>query len=699
MMRSVRRVPYALGFTLLTMTATAAADRTPTLPIQRVVLYKHGVGYFERQGTVNGSGTVSLRFKQDEMSDVLKSLTVFDRSGGKISSIAYDSQKPPSQLLSEFAFDLRTTDVRKALFQQLRGARVRAEIAGRDGITGAVLGLDSRTEVKDGAQAEVWSVSLLTDAGDIVTVDLGDLRSFRFEDEALAAEVTRYLSLLRTTHRRDEKEVQLVCDGTGDRQVFAAYVVAQPVWKATYRLVLFDQEQPPYLQGWAVVDNPSEDDWVDVDLSLVSGMPVSFRQDLYTPRYRERPLLEVQEDAMVSFSGLQGLGKVAEGDAAEPGGIGFLTGSSKRKAPAPATAALRDRRAAAESSEQAEMEDAAFDDGLRSQQAETISREIGDLLEYRIDHKVTIHRNRSALLPIVTAAVEGGRVALYNESARRDNPMSAVRVINTTGVTLEGGPITVLEGDTYAGESMIDTLKPNERRYIPYAVELGVKATTEYGTSSESVFRVEVSNGLMRSYYKDVSRRTYSFDNRNDAKRVVLVEHLKRNGFALRAPQKPKEDELDRYRFEIEVAAKSRGELVVAEERVRDNTYQLTNIDSDTIAMFQREGRISKELEQFLREVVAMKAEIAAQQDEQNRRNQELAAIAADQDRVRKNLAALGSSAEEKDLRRDYVEQLRRDEDTVKRLKDEVAQLANAIAAKRLALDAKVRAATFSFEP
>ncbi len=654
-----------LGFLAWSVSGPALADDPATIPIRRVVIYKHGLGYFERQGPVTGEASIVLRFKQDQMSDVLKTLTVLDRGGGRIAAIAYDSQKPASQVLAEFAFDLRTDNVQLAVLRQLRGARVRVVAAGSGPLSGSVLGLDERVERRDGTEVRVPVVSLLTDDGAIVSADLFDLRLLQFEDAALAAEISRYLEVLRSTHRRDEKAVELVCAGEGERNIFAAYAVEQPVWKATYRLVV--GERQPFLQGWAVVDNTSDDDWVDVELSLVSGLPVSFRQDLYTPRFRERPEVSMDEDTVLDVDELAD-----------------LRPSERRKAAAPEPAGAARLRA----DERAKFgADRPFEAELAEAGSEAETREIGELLEYRIDHPVTILRNRSALLPIVAAPVEGGKVALYNEAARERNPLSAVRIENTTGLTLEGGPLTVLEGETYAGESPLETLKPGEKRYVAYAVDLGVKATTKLDSRRERVHRVAFVRGTMISRYEEIERKTYSFDNKDDAPRTVVIEHPRRNGYRLRAPDAAFETELDRYRFRVEIAAATPAVIVVEESLEREGRFAIQNVDDATIALFLEQGILNDEAEAMLRSVVDQKEGIVALEQAIQMRRAQFDEIGRNQDRIRRNLQALGQSNEEKDLRRAYVEQLKNDEETVSSLTTEIKEIEQKLAIERGTLD------------
>jgi hypothetical protein len=633
-------------FCVLVTGGRIARAQSSTLPVKRVVLYKHGIGYFERQGPVNGRVTADLRFREREMSDVLKTLTALDLGGGTIEAIAYDSQKPPQKVLEEFAFALSDKDTQLSLMKQLRGARIVATVSGLGTVTGSILGIDSRETGGDHAKIDVPRLSVFTDNGEVVGFNLFDAQSVRFEDAALSADVSRYLGTLRSTHRRDDRTVSIVADGTGERQLFVAYAIEQPVWKATYRIVLGEGQAEPLLQGWAVVDNASDEDWTDVQLSLVAGLPISFRQDLYTPRYAVRPVFEVNEQA-VAFDKSE-LEKLKE--------LGYVSEAAGRKRAAPASPSA----------------DAGFgfdaNDAREGVESEAVTREIGDLLEYRIDHPVTIPRNRSALLPIVAQRVKGYRVALYDESMRATNPMAAVRLENTSGLSLETGPVMVLDAETYAGEAQLPAIKPGEMRYIPFAVDLGVKATTKYESGSEQVHSVSIRNGVMILRQRQIDTKTYTFDNKDDDARVVIVEHGKRNEYTLRSPEAPFETEIDRYRFRVELAAKATQKLAVVEAREVQETIQVIDIDQAQLEFLLSRRLLNADAEAKLRAIADLRAAVAETQREINEIAAALRDLEQNQDRIRKNLSALGASDAEKDLRKTYVDELKSGETQVKEL-------------------------------
>src|SRR5262245_8151722 len=295
-MRSMAVGMAVLSFAFsLSLTALGADTGAPaTLPVKRVVLYKHGVGYFEHAGKISGNQTLTFSFSAAEMNDVLKSLTAIDFSGGKISTIGYDTKAPPDRLLSQFGFALPDQGALTALLARLRGAQIELTV-GQSKTTGSIIGVESRPEARGDKVVDVEVLTILTDAYQLYSVPLREITGLRFVDDALSKDLGRYLEIRRDGYHRDRKLVALRAEGDGERDLFVSYVLETPVWKVSYRLLL-DDSGSALLQGWAIVDNTSQTDWENVELSLVSGLPVSFVQDLYSPLYRRRPVVRMEEE-------------------------------------------------------------------------------------------------------------------------------------------------------------------------------------------------------------------------------------------------------------------------------------------------------------------------------------------------------------------------------------------------------------------
>ena len=684
-----------LGLTLVPC-VHAGEGEGADLPIRRVVLYKHGLGYFERGGKVDGDALATLRFSSSQMNDVLKSLTVLDLGGGRVSAIGYDSKAPSTRLLSEFGFELPADGALVAMLQRFRGAELEVELVGKK-VVGSLAGVEMRA-VPGGAGAaplQVPRVSLLVDEGRLVSFDASEIQSARFLDADLRQDVRRYLDVLRDSYRAERKSLQLRLEGKGARDVFVAYTVEVPVWKASYRLVL---GEPDLLQGWAIVDNTSDEEWSGVELSLVSGLPVSFVQDLYTPRYARRPVVEAAPGLAVAPQTHEGAWekkeKMADAGEDEERARGEVRKGDLKQFAANAPAAAADTATKSGAAlERAKLRADAMADAVAESGART--RELGDLFEYRIDHPVTVARNRSALVPIVGSKVETTRVSLYDGGQRMKNPWTAVKLKNSTGLTLEGGPVTVIDHDTYAGEALVETLKPGEERYLSFAVDLAVTVDAKNESGEGRVERVRLLNGMLWIDSKSVAVATYAVRNADAKERKVVVEHPRRPNFRLVEPAKPLEETPEHWRFEVAVGGGQVASLRVVEETPLLQQVALGSVSSDDVELWVRSRWLSAEMEKALRELVAAKAELADLERQIQAADAELQRLAQDQERLRKNLGALGSSTAEQQLRGRYVDQLQKSEDRVAEQTAARQKLAERRDEKRKALDRRITELAF----
>ncbi len=319
----------------------------------------------------------------------------------------------------------------------------------------------------------------------MVRVPLLEVDELSFLDDNVQKDLKTLLDILFSSLRKDRKRLSIQALGAKERQVSLSYVVEAPVWKTSYRLVLpAANDDEALLQGWALVDNTTEDDWEGVTLSLVSGLPISFVHDLYTPRYRRRPVVELEEEAAVAppaavaaEAGGQDLGEedVLLDVMSDEGSVAQYI-----KLPPP-TARLRE-----------------------SIDVHTRTQEVSDLFTYEITQPVDVGRSRSALVPILQANADAERVVLYNPAIREKNPMTAFRLKNRTGLTLEGGPVTVFEGDAYVGEAMLDNMRKDDERITPYSVELAVTVKHESHQKREAFTRVKKHGQYIHKYYRNL---------------------------------------------------------------------------------------------------------------------------------------------------------------------------------------------------
>lgn len=657
---------FALVFAIVV--GAGAVSAQSELPVRKVVLYKNGVGYFEHVGKVSGNQAVEVSFTSAQLDDVLKSLTVLDLGQGRVTSVSYESAAPLERQLGEISISLAGKASVAEFLNQIRGASVEIRMA-PGVVTGRLLGVEKRAVLRDGNRMDVDEVSIFAESGEVHTVDLQQVGGVRITDKNLASDVNRYLELLFSSHRRDVRRLSIEARGSGERQLYVSYTSEVPIWKTNYRLVL-DPKRKPLLQGWAIVDNTTAEDWRNVELALVAGAPISFIQKISQPYYSRRPVVPLPQGVQVTpqthEATLEALPATAA--AAEMALEEKAEGNASR------------RQMAAKSGLVGGMPGGVIG-GLigevrREQEAVAQGGQLGELFEYQIRQPVTILQNRSALIPIVQTEIGAEKVSLYNEAtAMTGRPFDAVWLENTSGLTLDGGSFVVLEDEAFAGEGLSETIKPGEKRLLSYGVDLSTLIDTKRESTSERVDRVRIHRGVLVLYSKQVERKTYTIRNSDARSRIVVIEHPVRGGWKLVKTAEPAESSANFYRFRVEAKPRETTQFSVSEEMPIETTYQLTNLTPDLIAQFVRQRYINPTVERALARIVAKKDEVAALDGQIKEREAEVEQIFKDQERLRNNIKALGRSPEERALVLRYTRQLEQEETRLDAVRSETAAL------------------------
>jgi len=671
---------------LLALVLSAAVAQTADLPVKQVVLYKHGVGFFERSGTLGPGESARLDFNASDMNDVLKSLTLTDSGGGKISGLRYDSMDPLSHKLAEFPFQIEGGASLAAMFDQLKGSRVELKL-GSDTVAGAIV--SGRVVAGTDKQSERQYLTLMLDSGEMRTIDLDAATGIRFPDAKLQGQFKDYLGALAAARSKDKRSVYIDSSDAKERTVVASYMIPAAVWKSSYRLIFGDKGQP-VLEGWAIVDNTTGEDWTKVQLSLVSGRPISFVSQLYAPKYVQRPEAELADDA-AARPVVHGESYTVDG---RPGGV---AGAMPAPAPPPQMAArmmprqmMAQGNAGLQSMGQVTVDQVAPSTIVASASA----GELGELFEYRIAQPVTIRKDESAMLPFLQQAIEGRKLLIYSDHSSQ-HPTNAAELTNSSGKTLDGGPITVYDGGAYGGEALMETLKAGDKRLISYAVDLGTRITDAFGSKSAVVREVHATRGMLTVKLAAEETRTYTIRNVDQKAKTLILEHPLRQGYTLLSPQKPSEKTVSAYRFEIPLTAGGSQEFAVNEERIFDQSYQVSGVTPDFLGTYIQNRAVSDAGRRQLQRIADQKAQIAANdralQDAQN----QIRDLSSDEDRIRQNINSLNNVSSQQQLVQNYAKQLDAHEQQLATLRDSQADLNKKKATLQADLDKLIDALTF----
>lgn len=672
------------------LVAPALAGLAPAdaaeLPLKRVVLSSAGLAQFIHAGAVTGGATVELPVRLDQVDDLLKSLTVFDRAGG-IGAVSLPGKAPLAELFRDLPFGPEALASPSALLNALVGTEV--EIAGPVNATGRVFRVEPEETAlpNGGGTVTRHRLALMTERG-LVSAVLEDLTTLRFTDLETRVQIERALAGQSLNRAKDRRTLSIGFLGDGNRQVGLGYVVAAPVWKTSYRLVLpKDGGQgggKARLQGWAVVENLTGGDWKDVELMLVSGNPVALKQQLYTAFYTDRIEVPVTTAARV-------LPRTDDGDAAEsrPGPRAKAAGTAlarREMMPAPQVGQVQRLMApamAAPAAAPPPVEADAIAGAAQAAEAE----EAATQLIYRFPAKVTVATGHTVMVPFVDREVTAARTWLYQPEVSARRPLAALRLRNDGDTSLPAGIVTAFDGGAdgaanFVGDAQLPLLARGTFKYVTFALDaktdirredLGVRRTT-LGKAVDGTLTLTTR-----------SRRTLAYEivPPADEDREIVIEEARADGWSPAEGSKGVEETPTRLRLAVKAPKGQTTKASLVLERTDRQTVVLTDYAPEEIlARIRGLENETPAVKETVLKLGALVGEINRARAERSRLDAERKRIGEDQERLRRNLSSVGASS---DLGRRYVDTLKAQEDRLAEIARTEQTLDAEMAAKRQA--------------
>jgi hypothetical protein len=674
---------------LMAFAATAFAQDDPAqgapmaaanLPVTRVVLFTNGVGYFEHDGTVTGDQVLDLVVAPDEMDDLLQSLVLQDLDGGSIEPVRYDSRDPLGRILGSYSIDMSGNPTLAQILVQARGESVRVNAT--QTIEGVIVSVE-RVDVPEEAPRSY--LTLATSAG-LRRIDLAEVSDISFANERLNDEMADALAAIARYRTSDATTVSIRFTGTGERRVRIGYVREMPVWKSSYRLVVNDDGTAD-LQGWAILDNPTDMDLVDVDVAFVAGQPISFITSLFDPVYVARVRVEPET--------AKALAPVSD-DAV----IGGALARQSVAAPAPSVA----------------MEMGAMADSFAPQlggagvSAQAEGARSGATFAYAVSEPVTVGRHQSAMIPIVQQSISAHSLSLFDQNTLPLNPLAGVRIVNDTGLHLAAGTVTIYDATGFAGNALLSDLVPGDSRVLAYAVDLELVVDQAYTPQNEQIVSARIVNGLLESTVMQRLTYTVTVAATTDERRLLAVDLPRHVGYEVVAPTPgpvvttgsmrfgvmvnaaaPATDETLDEDLPVHLSCDAAGEpcvLVVQYERVSSRTMAVSNLDGSLIAFYLEGVELDAATRATLVQIQAAQAELSRLSRAIAGVETSIGEIHEDQSRIRSNMNSLDRNAS---LYRRYVADLEAQEGELDDLGVQLADLREEQATAQQALDTLLR--------
>ncbi|MGD0546238.1 MAG: hypothetical protein ABR991_00225 [Terracidiphilus sp.] len=699
------------------------------LPVRKVVLYKNGVGYFEHAGTVTGNQRVAIDFTSPQLNDVLQSLTVLDEGGGRIGGVNYNSTTPLAEQLKSLSLGMSDDPTSTELFQALRGQRV--EVLGAPGgpITGRLLSIETRSEKKGGDDStttiDKFYLSVISISGAARVIELTPALSVRPLDTNLQGQLDRYLELLSTTHATGLRHLTLDALGVGQRELRVSYISEVPVWKSTYRIVFpRTPNGAATMQGWAVVDNTVGADWDNVQLSLVAGAPQSFIQPLSQPIYTRRQEIPIAVDAQLTPQTHEAAEMKQDAEAQSDKQFDRVQMASKLFAPRSVPAnvvvplSVNGRGAglgsgvgygsgaglgpSSNAANTVSVSADRFTGGLENlgvdrasdayKEGDVTTNAFDDFFEYALTAPVTIHKNESAMVPILQQELPAQHVTLWSE--KEPTPLRAVWLENKSKLTLDAGSFSIFESGEFAGEGLLDPIHPGERRLLSYAADQAVRVKVTDRNNRRTLHHVQIGNGYVIETYMNWESKTYSATNHSEQDRDVLIEHPRHlNGWTLDDGVKADETAPDLYRFKLPVPAHSTQTLEVREQGPEKTQVYLNAEMNYSAYLLDLCKRVPEALDK-LKPVIDAETALADLDRQIGESNKTEAAATADEARARENLTSLKGN----DAAKRFVDELNKAEDLLQSTRKQIADLEQQKKAATATLNLRISQISFDWD-
>mmetsp|Transcript_9034 Transcript_9034/g.27156 ORF Transcript_9034/g.27156 Transcript_9034/m.27156 type:complete len:678 (-) Transcript_9034:583-2616(-) len=658
------------------------------LKTHEVTLFSSGVGHFSLRACVRDSCACDVSVPKKAVSDVLKTLTAVDTSGhGIIQTISYASD-PSTTSAQDFRIDSDTSVLEQILLQS-QGARVKLLVTSakfhREGV---IVGIQE-------LQADKHAVKLLVlmdDAGEMHMYALEKLFGVTFLNEQQQRKLQVSLSNAIARQQDQHMRISVITRGEGNRNIDVGYAMECPVWKTSYRATMEEGATSFHLQGWAIVENVTDSDWEEIDLRLVSGVPISFVHDLYSARFKKRPVVKAAVSAGYNVplsEDVEGYMDTFGGAEEDPDDDFSLQALSSRgeasglPAPVPTTSmALRKKGRRSRSASHM----------AGSNVVRTQVQDVGQLFEYTITEKISIPRQQSALVPILFAEVEGKIVSVYSQKNHPKHSFRSVRMKNSSSYVLERGPVTVFENGSYAGEAMLNNItQRGSVTFLPFSMDLRVVITDDTQMYEKESTRVELATDGVAEYSKKAILRTYSLFNRSNEDVDMYLEHAhsKAAGYGLESVSTTSEIEKTEsfYRFAITAAANSTIEVKVEETRESARILGLSCLSRKVIQFWTSNKLITDEMKAWLSAVREAHEERSRIEEEREDASVRIKRSQEDTVELRETVSKLEGIATADALRDDLIQRLT----DAFAASDDAKQQLKACEAKLQEMDRKIR--------
>lgn len=621
--------PFAL------LSAAEAADR-----VGEVLLSSGGLAEVLRHvDLAAGETTIALKIPADQADDVLKSLLVRDPSGA-IASVTIDGANAVAEAFKHLPLKREDLASTASIASAMTGYKAVIDDGAGHRDEGTLLGITNVPRATAGQPIEVPAVTLQHDDGSFAQVLLGPGATVTFSDAEVQKRLAAAIATVREASDTSFRTLRIETTANTARTVDLSYVVAAPVWKAAYRIVPADGGKYR-VQGWAVLENGSGDDWDGVKLTLSSSNPVALKQRLIDMYWRDRREVPI----MLPGGSIEPL---VDGDGAGGGAQAMREVedmASYAEAPAPAVGMMAKVMPAPTAP-------------ARGLATVAVEGDVG--VTFALPQPVTLKAGATLTVPIIDADFAADLVSFWQDSVG-GTPQAAVFIENTSGQSVPPGIFTVYGKDGYVGDAQMAGIPPGEKRFAAFAADAKTSVKSEQ-EQSETLVGMSASDGVLTIRRALSWTTVYHLTAPKDAERAIMIDHARIAGTKVVTSAEVVSDDPDRLRLRVSVPAGAAKDLRVVETREDSNTLELIDSDAETLLFYSSTKGIDPAVADKLKAIAALKGKVAATERAIDRADQVIQRQSDEQARIRANLEALPETS---DSAKSYVAKLARSEKAI----------------------------------
>ncbi len=606
--------------------------------VNEVTLYKMGIGWLSSKASFQDKEVLFPVLVKNQ-NDFLKTFHVDVEGEALLSSIAFDTEEHKDLQIDQDGYALTS------MLSLLSGSKVVLVTETKESIRGRLIGYQDLST--DDSEEQNIEIVLATEDNSIQHFDSSKIINILPVEDFFKKTLTEQLDLLSRSKKENVKNLKISFTEEGEKDVSVSYLTELPAWLSSYRIYSLDDENAVF-ELWSLVTNNSQQDWIDAQMHLITGLPISFRYDVSSPWIIDRPFVSRPKQMGINVMTPEAEYKELARPAPPPMGA----------AAAPMKKAKRMRSVASMAVADDYIEEEPYEYSVGAAESAEIVTST-ESVSFSLKQPVTIKKGESALLLLHSKNIPKKTLYIFNQAQHATHPFKSIKVENVTGFGWEEGPVTIYEKGNYSGEAMLKRVPKTEKQILPYLVEQDVTIKQEEENTTKKI-SVSISGQYYVETYLNSKTFKLEIDNKSEEEKTIVCEVVKQYGYELdKKKSKVATKETPNYfRAEVKVEPKTLVKIKIPTIRKTSESVSIASISDDYLddllkleTLTDKQLSTLKKIKQIRKEKVKISNQIDIEQTNLDRIDKEYK-------RITQSINVLTSEGDEGKTRAKYVERM-----------------------------------------